>query len=88
MKTRRVTLFTGSALTILVGCGTPAFDRDPQLSPVGVDPSELAAARNVSVPMPPPEAVRVPYRARAPRSGSRARRAFSAISAPRKWATS
>ncbi|WP_417744035.1 flagellar basal body L-ring protein FlgH [Salipiger sp.] len=63
MTTLRVALFTGSALTVLVGCSSPAFDRDPELSPVGVDPSELAAARNVSVPMPPPEAVRVPYRA-------------------------
>lgn len=39
------------------------FDRDPQLSPIGVDRRDLEAAQTVSVPMPPPEVEQLPDRA-------------------------
>ncbi|MBN9887131.1 flagellar basal body L-ring protein FlgH [Salipiger abyssi] len=61
----RPALLTASVLAMLAGCGTPAFDRDPELSRLGVDPGDLAAARSVNVPMPPPEQERIPYRAEA-----------------------
>ncbi|WP_163851523.1 flagellar basal body L-ring protein FlgH [Pseudooceanicola aestuarii] len=48
---------------LLSACGTPAFDRDPQVSRVGLDDATLREAQTVQVPMPPPEPARVPYRA-------------------------
>ena len=47
----------------LAACSSPVFDREPELSPIGVDQQDLQAARTVNVPMPPPEAERIPYRA-------------------------
>ncbi|MCR8550582.1 flagellar basal body L-ring protein FlgH [Salipiger sp. P9] len=65
MTRPRVALFSVSALAIVAGCSTPVFDRDPELSRIGVDSDDLAAARSVNVPMPPPEPARIPYRAEA-----------------------
>ena len=62
MTRPRVTLFSVSALAIVAGCSTPVFDRDPELSRIGVDSDDLAAARSVNVPMPPPEVPRAPER--------------------------
>ncbi|GAA4228310.1 flagellar L-ring protein precursor FlgH [Sagittula marina] len=63
MTSPRALLLTGTALILLAGCSTAAFDREPELSPVGIDPGDLAAARNINVPMPPPEIATAPYRA-------------------------
>lgn len=56
-------LLASSALALLAACGTPVFDREPELSPIGVDRRDLAAAQTVNVPMPPPEVARAPDRA-------------------------
>ncbi|NDW00963.1 flagellar basal body L-ring protein FlgH [Salipiger sp. PrR002] len=56
-------LMAVSALGLLAGCGSPAFDRDPEVSRVGLDPQTLAEARSVNIPMPPPKPDRIPYRA-------------------------
>ena len=59
----RQILPAGPALVLLAACGKPVFDRDPELSPIGVDRRDLAAAQTVNVPMPPPEMPRIPDRA-------------------------
>lgn len=59
----RPVLSVAPALVLLAACGEPVFDRDPELSPIGVDRRDLAAAQTVNVPMPPPEVAHVPDRA-------------------------
>lgn len=63
MSRFRTTLLVASAA--LTGCGAPQFNRDPQLSRVGVDQQTMVEAATATVPMPPPEPARVPYRAEA-----------------------
>ncbi|MBP0484576.1 flagellar basal body L-ring protein FlgH [Sagittula salina] len=65
MTRSRLSLCTGPVLLVMAGCSSPVFDREPELSPVGVDQQQLTEARTVNVPMPAPEPARMPYRAEA-----------------------
>lgn len=47
----------------LAGCSSNPFDRDPQVSRVGIDPQTMPEATRVSVPMPDPEPPRILHRA-------------------------
>lgn len=65
MSSRTLSTLALCALGLTVGCSGVDFDREPELSPMGVDPDDLTAARSLTVPMPPPELARAPYRAEA-----------------------
>ncbi|MGY3439966.1 flagellar basal body L-ring protein FlgH [Marinovum sp. KMM 9879] len=56
-------LLTLPTLALVTGCTEPVFDREPELSRLGVDQEDLTAARTVNVPMPAPEIARAPHRA-------------------------
>ncbi|MGR3321955.1 MAG: flagellar basal body L-ring protein FlgH [Pseudooceanicola sp.] len=61
-------LSRGTALPLifaLAACTEGAFDRDPEVSKIGIDPQDMLAAQTVSVPMPQPKPERQPYRAEA-----------------------
>ncbi len=47
----------------LAACGSKPFDRDPEVSKIGMDPQTMYEAQTVQVPMPEPQAEKVPYRA-------------------------
>lgn len=53
-----------TACVALAACAEK-FDREPQVSKVGMDPQTMYEAQTVQVPMPEPKAVRTPYRAEA-----------------------
>ncbi len=59
----RPILMATLASVALTGCSSKYFDRDPEVSKVGMDPQTMFEATTVQVPMPEPKPARVPYRA-------------------------
>ena len=52
------------AIAAMAACAeNPYFNRSPEVSKVGIDPQQMYEATTVSIPMPAPQAERVPYRA-------------------------
>ncbi len=63
-RLRLSALIVTTATLSACASGNP-FDRDPDISPVGMSPQAMPEAASVQVPMPPPEAPRVRKRAEA-----------------------
>ncbi|WP_375176194.1 flagellar basal body L-ring protein FlgH [Pseudooceanicola sp.] len=57
----RLTL-SGVVIVALAGCSGNPFDRDPRISGVEMSPMTMPEVARVQVPMPPPEAPRLPER--------------------------
>ncbi|OWU83186.1 flagellar L-ring protein FlgH [Oceanicola sp. 22II-s10i] len=51
------------AATALTACDSKYFDREPEVSKIGLDQNDVYNATTVSIPMPPEKPERVPYRA-------------------------